>query len=360
MGRQEAKQLEMRMGRMEGRILRIVNLSDRFRAHAARKKIQQLERLRERAVKVLRYNQKLRNLSNDAFFDLVDADGDGEIGEADWRCIFANADMEIQTLHMELTAEEMEKSCSMTNDESLALKEVQGTDNRVDSRAEIVKDVVDADKIDINELGKENLEGLPALPEDVRNPNDSITLSADQISLLFTYLLKKGETTLSRETFSRIMCCYMKVVQDTVMTSGKSISTSSVVKRLELNEVIEILDGPLKDPALGIMRVLGRAVVDGKEGWVSVAGSRGSSYLEDGGNLFKVLRETILTDSFVPSGEKDSDKILKEGSILEVYEWPKKEESSGLMRLRGKVRYDGAEGWVSLAGNDGSIFLEIA
>jgi len=97
---------------------------------------------------------------------------------------------------------------------------------------------------------------------------------------------------------------------------------------------------------------------DGTEGWVSVTGNQGSSYLEEGGHLFKVVKDTILTDSFELGGEK-KDKKLKEGTILEVHEWPRKEESSGLMRMKGKVRNDGAVGWVTATGNTGTAFLEL-
>merc|ERR1719203_2644350 len=53
----EAKQLEMRMGRMDSRLLRATNLSTRFREQASKKRGAELEKLRVAALKVIRYNQ---------------------------------------------------------------------------------------------------------------------------------------------------------------------------------------------------------------------------------------------------------------------------------------------------------------
>merc|ERR1719265_2031622 len=66
--RQEAKQLECRMGRMDSRIGRATNLSVRFREQALKKRVSELEKLRTEALKVVRYNQKMKNLTNDELF----------------------------------------------------------------------------------------------------------------------------------------------------------------------------------------------------------------------------------------------------------------------------------------------------
>jgi hypothetical protein len=259
--------------------------------------------------------------------------------------------MEIKVLQIELTAEEIAKTRDIASQECTALKEVrQNGDSSQTSACEAPK------KDGLENGEEENMDD----PEDSQQIAETVMFSPDQLSSLFAHLLDVGESWLSKEAFLRISRYYMKVIKDTVMTSGQCISTSTVVKRLEVNDVVQVLDGPLKDPAIGILRVSAKSVVDGTEGWISVTGNQGTSYLEEGGNFFKVVKDTLMTDSFESNGSTElTARKLKDGDILEVYEWPRKNEASGQLRLKGKVRNDGAIGWVTLTGNTGDIFLEI-
>merc|ERR1719203_54586 len=105
---------------------------------------------------------------------------------------------------------------------------------------------------------------------------------------------------------------------------------------------------------------------DDLEGWATVTGNQGTIFLREGGNLFKVVKDTILTDTFGLTADKESSRKLKdttrkvkEGEVLEVYEWPRKEEASGLTRMKAKVKSDGAVGWVTTTGNQGTVFAEL-
>jgi len=311
----------------------------------------------------LRYNQKLRKLSIDALFDSLDSDGNGELDEGEFKTFFENADMEVKLLEMELTPDEIAKAreCldghvkAEVKDELEVEKKEDGDDS---------KDVKEEPMEDAPKPGEEPVILVPIHKE---SAVEKVKLSKDELSRLFTYLLEEGERRISKETFLRLTHLYMKVVKDAVvMTLDRTISSSSsgTLKRLEQNEVVEVIDGPLRDPSIGILRIFCKALSDGTDGWVSVTGNQGSNYLVEGGNLFKVVKETILTDSFELDGEKASIKLkettrkLKEGTTLEVHIWPRKEESSGLMRMKGKVRNDGAIGWVTAIGNTGAVFLE--
>jgi len=64
----EAKILHINMGRMEARLTRALNLTRRFRDVATRKRDAELNSLRRSVLKVLRHNQGLRNLTNEAVF----------------------------------------------------------------------------------------------------------------------------------------------------------------------------------------------------------------------------------------------------------------------------------------------------
>merc|ERR1712060_332424 len=86
----------------------------------------------------------------------------------------------------------------------------------------------------------------------------------------------------------------------------------------------------------------------------------------DGGELFKVVKETIMTPTFeldsaadkeVSKKVKDPTRKLKDGELLEVREWPKLEEKSGLTRMKCKAMTDGSVGWVTTIGNAGTVFV---
>eukprot|EP00928_Gymnodinium_smaydae_P018940 TRINITY_DN17215_c0_g4_i3.p1 TRINITY_DN17215_c0_g4~~TRINITY_DN17215_c0_g4_i3.p1 ORF type:complete len:1055 (+),score=289.79 TRINITY_DN17215_c0_g4_i3:128-3292(+) len=315
----EAKQLELRVGRMGSRISRASNLSERFRQQAVKKRVAELERLRATAVKVLQFNQKLRRLSVDAFFDSLDSDGDGLISDEDFMRFFASADKNVRDIEVEF-----DDGLGETKPEGYCVKFALVAD---DLKAET--ELMDA-----------------AIPR------------------LYAYLLEEGEAGLTREALARLLRISMKVVRETVMTSGINIKTTSL-RRLELNEVVEVLEGPLKESSVDVRRARCRVMKDGLEGWITVAGNHGTQFLKEGGSFFKVVKETLLTDTFELESKEDirrvkpTSRMLREDEVLELLEWPRKDEASGLLRMKAKARSDGAIGWVTMVASTGLAFLEV-
>eukprot|EP00439_Symbiodinium_sp_Y106_P075353 s236_g14.t3 len=54
----------------------------------------------------------------------------------------------------------------------------------------------------------------------------------------------------------------------------------------------------------------------------------------------------------------EEDRRLKLGEIVEARSWMKKHEESGLTRIRCRATSDGAVGWATVVGNQGTVFLE--
>merc|ERR1712151_797405 len=107
------------------------------------------------------------------------------------------------------------------------------------------------------------------------------------------------------------------------------------------------MGGPVKDEQAGVERVRAQAVNDDVKGWITVAGSQGTVYLKEGGGLFKVVKETILTDAVDVAAAAKTQK-MKVGDVVEVREWPKKDEVSGLVRLKCRLRGPGGHvGWAT-------------
>lgn len=185
-------------------------------------------------------------------------------------------------------------------------------------------------------------------------------LSEEDSKRLFKKLVG-AEASISQDDFMALIRKYMKVVKASVLTEEIGIS-SKTLRRLEDGEILEVLTGPQKEnDDSEVERLKVKATNDDMEGWVTPVGNQGTVFLKEGGNMFKVVKETILTGSFVigddATGQKD--RKLKVGEVVEVQEWAKKEEKSGLMRMKVRVKSDGQLGYATSVGNTGIKFLEV-
>lgn len=73
---------------------------------------------------------------------------------------------------------------------------------------------------------------------------------------------------------------------------------------------------------------------------------------------YEVVKEIAITPEF---NIDSKDKPVRKADLDEIFsivEGPKKDEESGLLRVKVKALVDGATGWVSVKGNAGKIFLE--
>merc|ERR1712232_929905 len=200
---------------------------------------------------------------------------------------------------------------------------------------------------------------------------EEVELSQDDLSRLLAYLDEDETGELSEEELMGLIRCYMKVTKETVITTDKNIQEAKPIRRLEVNEVCYVIEGPVKDESADVMRSLVRAMKDEAEGWVTPVGNQGTEFLKEteGGLVMKVMKETILTASFEICGDagkeqfrklKDTTRKLKPGEQVEVLQWMKKDESSGLMRAKVKTKVGNHVGWATAVGQTGAPFLELA
>jgi len=188
--------------------------------------------------------------------------------------------------------------------------------------------------------------------------DDDDRMSQEDAARLFQYFDSDDTGFISKEVFLNLTRRFMKVLKASVMTDDKSMK-SKPVRRLDEGEVLECFSGPTEVEGEEVTRIKVKAMKDNVEGWVTPVGNRGTIFMEEGGNLFKVAKETILTGSFVIGEDKGfKDRKLKVGEILEVKEWARKEENSGLERMKVRVKSDGQIGWVTSMGNTGIKFVE--
>jgi len=194
----------------------------------------------------------------------------------------------------------------------------------------------------------------------VKEDDEENRMSEDDAGRLFAHLDESETGSIPKEAFLNLIRRFMKVMKASVLTDEMS-TKSKPMRRLNEGEVLECFTGPTEVEGEEIQRIKVKATSDGVEGWVTPVGNRGTVFLADGGNTFKVVKETILTGSFVIGADVKGhkDRKMKVGEVVEVREWPQKEETSGLMRMKVRVKSDASIGWVTSEGNTGIKFLEI-
>lgn len=189
--------------------------------------------------------------------------------------------------------------------------------------------------------------------------------SAQDLTRLFEHLAERS-AGISEERMMGLIRVYKKVLKETMLTEEKSIK-SEILRSLQVGEIIELIspETPVEEE---VVRARCRTMKDDKEGWVTVAGNGGTPFVKDYAGVYKVVKETIMTETFeLDSAEaKEAAKQLKDatprklklGELVDVWVWPKKEKS-GLLRLKCKCRSDGHVGWATSVGNAGTVFLEV-
>jgi len=97
------------------------------------------------------------------------------------------------------------------------------------------------------------------------------------------------ETEIDREDFMRVVRIFYKVVKEIVLSDNLLIEESDQLRRMDVGEVMEVFQGPMLDPSVGVYRVHGKALKDGIVGWVTVAGNQGITFLMPEGNPARIV-----------------------------------------------------------------------
>merc|ERR1712194_506221 len=191
------------------------------------------------------------------------------------------------------------------------------------------------------------LETLPSVKLDGRGEN------------VFQHLVESvGDTeTLSKGQFMELARLFYKVIRATVLTEDMSIK-SQIVKRLEPGAVVEGLQLPEKDETVDVTRIRCKLMPDGPEGFVTVCGTQGSAFLEAGGRVMTVVKDTIMTDGFVVA-DSATVRMVSKGEFFDVLEFEKAEaEESDVRRIKGKARSDGVVGYITVSNGEDNIIME--
>lgn len=306
----EKRRLKNLVKNLTSQMSKATSTLQRFKEEAIKKDTAEVKQLSIKALAMMKNYQKEKSLSIEALFNEIDSKKSGAITAENFAPFVAK---------IALAAHEAEKA--------------------------------EAEKVE---------EGKPA-----KTVEDALT--ADDLKRVFTTIDEEKTGSVVLETFGAIMRVLMKVVKDVALTEEFTIKDAKTVRRLEAGDVVEVLEGPQKEETSDVIRVRARTLADSLEGWVTIAGNQGSIFLKEGGATWKVLKETILTENFEIEASKEerikvkerSTRKLKPGELLELREWGKKQEVTGITRMKCKVKSDGMVGYVTTLGNTGIKFVEL-
>eukprot|EP00929_Paragymnodinium_shiwhaense_P002002 TRINITY_DN1021_c0_g1_i2.p1 TRINITY_DN1021_c0_g1~~TRINITY_DN1021_c0_g1_i2.p1 ORF type:complete len:839 (+),score=335.52 TRINITY_DN1021_c0_g1_i2:80-2596(+) len=166
-----------------------------------------------------------------------------------------------------------------------------------------------------------------------------------------------GEESLSKEQFLKLMQVLYRVSKSTVLTEEFDLKSDSH-RRIEEEEVVEVLTAAKKDEKSGLVRLKCKALSDGTLGWITSEGNKGTVFLQPQSNYYIAVKENDMTDE-LPKTEAKNIKVINPGDVFEIVEHAQKDKTTKTYRAKVKM-LAGAQtvGWVTVAGSGGDRFLE--
>merc|ERR1712217_598 len=148
---------------------------------------------------------------------------------------------------------------------------------------------------------------------------ENMSCKREHLQLIFRHIEAGG---LSKRKFCAFIQQYYKVVKSIAITNDFEVSKAKTLRKAEIGEVIEVVDGPCTDNKLGLQRIKGKSLTDSLEGWITVMGNQGTPFLQEVEKPYKFCsEETPMESSFRNDGENPVlVRTLEKGEVLEVIE----------------------------------------
>ncbi|CAJ1374702.1 unnamed protein product, partial [Effrenium voratum] len=169
--------------------------------------------------------------------------------------------------------------------------------------------------------------------------------------------LQGFEAGVTRSAFLDLVEEYRKCVKEVALTPALQVK-GTPTRKIEVDEVVQVLGQPSTDEPGGLVRAPCRALRDNSEGWITMKGNQGTVFLERVRKpYFLCTAETPFLESCA-SSSKQIGKVSPD-ELLEVLEGPRLEKTAEVTRARGKATKDGKVGWVLFKDDSGRCFFEL-
>lgn len=181
-----------------------------------------------------------------------------------------------------------------------------------------------------------------------------LTLEKQHTQLLFRHLVPSGDG-LSKQRFASFVQKFYVVAKPIALTDSFEISQTKTIRKTEVEEIIEVLEGPRTDESAGLVRVRGRLLSDGVTGWITVKGNHGTSFLQQVEKPFYVCNADVALE--VDASGTELVRKLRAEEVLELLEGPRKDtKAQDALRAQGKATKDDKTGWFTVKDRSGTIF----
>lgn len=177
---------------------------------------------------------------------------------------------------------------------------------------------------------------------------------SEEVALLVSRRIEAG--SICRRKFMAFLEQYYTVVKAIAMTDDFDIGKAKTLRKAELEEVFEMLEGPKSDDKLNMTRIRARSLLDSLEGWISVQGNQGTPFLKEVEKPFYSCNVEVPLEKSLKGDEVVRSLLADE--VLELIEGPRKQAFSGVVRVRAKAVSDNAIGWLTVKDKNETTFAE--
>jgi len=158
---------------------------------------------------------------------------------------------------------------------------------------------------------------------------------------------------ITRRIFVSLFQRYFKVMKEIAVTDTFELTNSKTLRKADANEVVQMLEGPKTDEKMGLLRIKGRLLKDGLEGWISVSGNKGTPFMSETEKPYYTCGKDIDLQTDFEVEEVSVVRQAKAGEIFELVEGPRKAEAKPALRGKFKALKDGAQGFLTLKDSTG-------
>lgn len=342
----EVAALEARAAALRTRNVRASGTMESLRKRARRQSAQEVFEVEKGAVAAMRHFRRVKGLTNEGLLETFKLNAQGRLGLDEYLEFFDRYSKDADVAASKVPVEPV-----VVEDEGVAI------DKDVEAQVSAANGVEPV----AAELNGQAREGVAEAAEEVGLPPPS-SPSAEDLTRVFHRLDETRQGSLSKERLRNLLREFVKVVRDTVVSSAVGIRAGKSLRRIDAGEVVEVLEGPVKDSVMRLSRLRARTLKDCVDGWLTVSGNQGTVFLEPFDGIFRVAVETAITPHLNPAAAVSSEigtrRKLVPGELVEACEWGMVEETSGLTRMRCRAQADGELGWATVTNDEGTVFLE--
>jgi len=142
-----------------------------------------------------------------------------------------------------------------------------------------------------------------------------------------------------------------KCKQTIALTDSMDVMKSKVIRKIEQGELVAKIEGPVDSS--GAQRIRAKADKDGAEGWITITGNAGTTYVEETpSKVYTVKKKQPLTSN-LEGGIAHREVAVDE--VVEMIGDLKTEKADGMTRLKCKALSDGKIGWVMQRPKSGNL-----